>query len=265
MTTTTEEQKKDIVIDNNNQEKELEDMFKAGVHFGYSRSKRHPKMAQYLFGIRNNVEIFDLEEIKDKLDSALDFVRTLGKAKKTILFVGTKPAIREIIEKTALEIGMPYVKERWLGGTITNFSMIRKRLDYFEDIGQQQSSGELSKYTKKERLDISKKLERLRHNFGGIVKLKGKPDAVFIIDPKEEDIAVKEADCANIPTIAIMNSDSNPENIKHPIPANDDSYSSVSHLLSLVSKAYQDGMADYSESEGKNESEDKKQNTEDKK
>lgn len=244
MTSITEEQKKDKMSEKNNQhqEKELEDMFKAGVHFGYSRSKRHPKMAQYLFGIRNNVEIFDLEEVRDKLNEALAFVRALGEEKKTILFVGTKPATRDIMEKTALELGMPYVKERWLGGTITNFSMIRKRLDYFESIGQQQSSGGLAKYTKKERLDISKKLERLEHNFGGIVKLKGKPNAVFIIDPKEEDIAVKEADCANIPTIAIMNSDSNPENIKYPIPANDDSYSSVSYLLSSVSKAYQDGI-----------------------
>jgi len=244
-TTSTDSTKKD--------EKELEEMFRAGTHFGYSRSKRHPKMAQYLFGIRNNVEVFDLEQTKEKLDSALNFVRELGSGKKNIVFIGTKPAIRDLTEKMATELSMPFVKERWLGGTLTNFSIIRKRMDYFEDLKQKKSSGELDKYTKKERLDIDKKLEKLDRNFGGLVGLKGKPDALFIIDPKEEKIALSEAQQMKVPTIAIMNSDSNPEEVQYPIPANDDAASSVAYLLAVVVKAYQDGMKEAVKNEKKDE------------
>lgn len=222
-------------------DRELEEMFKAGVHFGYSRSARHPKMSPYIFGLRNNVEIFDLEKTKTKLEEAEVFVRETGKEKKIIVFVGTKPAIRDLVKKAAQEAGAPYVIERWLGGSITNFSIIRKRMDYYENLKNEKESGELDKYTKKERLEIAKKLEKLERNFGGLLSLKKLPDAVLIVDPKEEKTAAKEAADKNIPVIAILNSDTNPENISYSIPANDASRASVDYLLSKIAKAYREG------------------------
>ena len=222
---------------------ELEKMFKAGVHFGYSRTKRHPKMAPYIFGLRNNAEVFDLEKTKAKLDEASAFVRELGKEKKTIILVGTKPAIRDLTEKAAREAGLPYVKERWLGGFITNFSIIRKRMDYYENLINEKESGGLEKYTKKERLEIGKELVKLERNFGGLISLKRLPDALLIVDPKEEKTAAKEAADKNIPVIAVLNSDSNPENISYPIPANDASRTSVDYLLSRIIAAYQEGKS----------------------
>lgn len=235
-------------------DQELEKIFKAGVHFGYSRSARHPKMAPYIFGLRNNVEVFDLEKTKIKLEEALVFVRELGEKKKTIILVGTKPAIRDIVKKAAQETGGLYVNERWLGGSITNFSVIRKRMDYYENLRNEKESGGLDKYTKKERLEIAKKLEKLERNFGGLLPLKKIPDAVLIVDPKEEKTAAKEAADKNIPVIAILNSDTNPENISYPIPANDASRASVDYLLSKIAEAYQEGKKTGEDSDKKNES-----------
>ncbi|MBI2628008.1 MAG: 30S ribosomal protein S2 [Candidatus Niyogibacteria bacterium] len=221
-------------------DQELEKMFKAGVHFGYSRSRRHPKMTPYIFGLRNNAEVFDLEKIKVKLKEASAFIRELGKEKKTVVLVGTKPAIRDIVEKAAREAGLPYVNERWLGGFITNFPVIRKRMDYYENLKNEKESGGLEKYTKKERLEIAKELAVLGRNFDSLLALKKLPDALLIVDPENEKTAAKEAADKKIPVVAILNSDSNPENISYPIPANDASRASVDYLLSKITEAYQE-------------------------
>jgi len=234
---------------NNHFDRELEKMFKAGVHFGYSRSGRHPKMTPYIFGLRNNVEIFDLEKTKAKLEEALVFVKELGKEKKTAVLVGTKPAVRDLVKKAAQEAGMPFVNERWLGGLISNFSIMRKRMDYYENLKNEKESGGLEKYTKKERLEIAKKMEKLERNFSGVLSLKKIPDALLIVDPKEEKTAAKEAADKNIPVVAILNSDSNPENISYPIPANDASRASVDYLLSKITEAYQEGKVKNSDSD----------------
>ncbi len=240
----TEEKSNNEVVDTEEPiiTQELAEMFKAGVHFGYSRSRRHPKMEPYLFGIRNNIEVFDLDKVKAKLDEALAFLRKMGEEKKFVVFVGTKPSVRDMVEKTARELDMPYVKERWLGGLFTNFTVLRKRMDYFEGLKQAKKSGELEKYTKKEQLEIERETAKLDRNLGGLVKLKKLPDALVVVDPKDERIAVREAQARGVPVVAILSSDNNPEGIDFLVPANDSSSASVAYLLSRIGEAYKEGL-----------------------
>lgn len=225
-------------------EKEIEEMFKAGVHFGYSRSSRHPQIKDFLFGIRNNVEIFDLEKVSEKLNEAKEFVKNLAKEKKMILFVGTKFEAKKPVENAANEIEMPYITERWLGGTLTNFRAIRKRGEYLESLLSQKESGELeSKYTKKERMLLEKDIVKLQRYFDGLKKMKNLPSALLIIDPQQEDSATEEARRTSIPTVGIVNSDCNPNLVKYPIPGNDSSLSSIQYFLNEIVKAYKEGQA----------------------
>lgn len=224
-------------------DQELEDMFKAGVHFGYSRSRRHPKMEPYIFGLRHNTEVFDLLKVRVKLSEASAYIAELAKKNKTLLFVGTKPSIRDIVEEHAKKINSPYMSDRWIGGLLTNFSVIRKRMDYFENIKRDKASGELGKkYTKKEVLMITKELDRLEHNFRGAVSLKKIPDAIFIIDPKEEKTALREAQKMRLPVIAVVNTDTDPTGIQYIIPANDSARSSVHYLLGRVVATWQENV-----------------------
>lgn len=224
-----------------NKDKDLKAMFIAGVHFGYSRSTRHPKMDPYIFGVRNNVEIFDLEKTKALLEKAENFLKELAAAGKKIMIVATKPAIRQMVEGAVKESGLPYVCERWLGGTLTNFKVIRSRIDYFVSMRQKKESGELNKYTKKEISMINKELLRMERFFKGLEPLTSLPSALLIIDPGEEKTAVNEALALSIPIIAVLNSDCNPTGIAYPIPANDASISSVRYLLDSLLKSYQKG------------------------
>lgn len=217
---------------------ELEEMFKAGVHFGYRKSKRNPKMSEFIYGIKNNTEIFDLEKTKKSLDTALEFIRSLGEEKKQILLVGTKPGIGEIIKKAAEELDVPYTVNRWIGGTLTNFKIIKGRVNEFEKIRNDIDSDNLIKYTKKERFKIVKEFERMKKNFGGLEKLNSLPPAIFIVDAKEEETAVREAKRMLVPIIAVINSDTNPTGIDYPIPANDAAPKSVEYLVNRVVKAY---------------------------
>ncbi len=220
----------------------IEEMFKAGAHFGYSRSSRHPKMKKFLFGLRNNVDVFDLEKTKQKLDEAAKIMENLGKEKKAVLFVGTKTGIKELPEKYAREISMPYVTQRWLGGILTNFKSIKSRRDYMEDLIKKRDSGELGKYVKKERTRIEKKISRLKYYFSGMETLKTLPSVLVIIDTKDEKNAVAEAKKMAIPAIGIMNSDCNLEDAVYPVPANDNSISSIGYLLSELVEAYKKGL-----------------------
>jgi len=221
---------------------ELEAMFKAGVHFGYSRSRRHPKMGPYIFGLRHNVEVFDLEKVRFQLGEALSFIVEISKKNEVLLFVGTKPAAQTIIEETAVKTGMPFMADRWIGGLLTNFYVIRKRMDYFEQLKEAKQSGELStKYKKKEVTMKEKELGRLEHNFRGVVMLKKRPSALFVVDPKEEITAVREARRLSIPVIAIANNDVNPDLVDYVIPANDSARSSVSYILGKAVDAWKQG------------------------
>lgn len=221
---------------------EIEEMFRAGVHIGYSRSRRNPKMKPYIFGLKNNVEIFDLEKTRQKLREAEDFLRKLGKERKKILLVGAKPSAAFLIEKAGHELSMPYSAKRWPGGLLTNFSVIRKRLDYLEELKAKKSSGELAKYTKKEQLVFDEEINRLEKKFAGLVSLRKTPDALIFADPGEEKTAAREAGRLGIASVGILNIDCDPDSVTYPIPANDSAQASIKYILERLIKAYNEGF-----------------------
>ena len=223
----------------------VEDMAPAGVYFGHRVSKCHPKMKPYIIGVKgsDHINIIDLEKTKDLLIKALDFIKDFVQQDKIILFVGTKLPIRSLIQDIAEECEFPYVTNRWLGGTITNFQIIKKRIDYFNDIRKKRSQGELEKYTKKEQLEIDKDIERLDLKIGGIKDMQKLPDAIFVVDMKKNTIAVKEARAQGIPVIAIADTEVNPSLVDYPIPANDDAITSVKYILEKIKKVILDNKA----------------------
>ena len=216
---------------------EIEEMMRAGLHFGHRTSRTHPKMKPYISGVRNTVHIIDLEKTKEKLNEALEVLKEFRVDSKVILFVGTKIQMRTVLIETAKALGYPYVVNRWIGGTLTNFEGISKRLEHFLELERQKKEGELDKYTKKERLEIDKELETLEMKFGGIKELSKLPDAMFIIDADENELAIKEAKAVGIPIVAITDTNINPETVDYAIPANDDALSSVSYILAKVKDA----------------------------
>jgi small subunit ribosomal protein S2 len=220
----------------------IEAMFSAGAHYGYSKSRRHPSIKPFIYGAKNKVEIFNLEKTSKSLEEALKFIESLGKENKQILFVSGKEEIKSIFKESALSIDNPYVAGRWIGGTLTNFSEIRKRINKFLDLSQKKEKGELTKYTKKERLLIDRDIEDLGSKFGGLVDMKELPTALFVIDPKQESIAVTEAEKMSIPVIALSSSDCNIDEIAHPIPGNDSSLSSIKFFVEKVVNAYKEGQ-----------------------
>ncbi|MCR4283833.1 MAG: 30S ribosomal protein S2 [Parcubacteria group bacterium] len=238
-----------VIFDNRAESKqpilngEIDNMFKAGVHYGYSRRSRHPKTKPYIFTTKNNVEIFDLEKVDVKIKEAEDFVKGLAKEGKVILFVGTKPEAKEAVLETAKDINMPFCVERWLGGTFTNFSNIRKRMDYFEGLKETKTTDKWLKYTKKERSEFDKDIEKMDRFFGGLVSLKKRPDAVVIIDAKYEEVAKDEALKSSVPVVSLLNSDNNPTDIDYPVVANDATRSSIKYFLGRIAKAYKEGVA----------------------
>lgn len=215
-----------------------EEMFRAGVHYGYSKSRRHPSTSQYIFTTKNGVDIINIEKTEELLRKAMEAVSKFAASGKTILFVGTKPEARQQIVETALSLNMPYVSERWVGGALTNFSEIKKRIVRLLDLRSQKEKGELDKYTKKEKLLIDREMEDMTKNFQGLTGITRTPDAVFVIDPKKEQIAVVEAKKMNLPVISVMNTDCNLKQIDFPIIANDASVSSISFFLSKIKEAY---------------------------
>lgn len=222
----------------------IDGMFTAGAHFAFSRSRRHPTVAPYIFGVKNKVEIFDLEKTTALLEKAKDFVRTLGKEGKTILFVGGKSEARNAIKNGALSLAMPFVDGRWIGGTLTNAPQIRKRVEKMERLTLEREKGELAKYTKKERLLIDREIANLERFFSGIVSMKDLPKALFVIDPRKEKNAVKEAQDMHIPVIALAGSDCNLKEVTYPMVGNDSSQTSIQFFVNEIIKAYSEGKAD---------------------
>ena len=219
----------------------IDEMFKVGAHFGYSKTRRHPSTAQYIFGVKNKVEIIDLEKTDELLEKALAFVTSLAKEGKQILFVGGKNEARGALKMAAESIGMPYVDGRWIGGTLTNFVEIKKRLAKLEDLTKQKEKGELTKYTKKERLMIDHEIANLDRFFSGILPMKELPKAMVAIDSKKEIIAVTEAMKMNVPVVALSNTDSDLAGIAYPIVGNDASVQSITFFVNEIAKAYQKG------------------------
>ena len=216
-------------------------MFTAGAHFGYQKSRRNASTAPYIFGVKNKVEIIDLEQTEKQLEFAKEFVQSIAALGKQILFVGGKNEARDIIKLNAESIGMPFVAGRWIGGTLTNAVEIKKRIAKFEDLQKQKEKGELTKYTKKERLLIDREIANLDAMFSGIVSMKELPKAIFVIDPKKEFIAVAEAKKMNIPVIALLNTDCDVTEVEYPIVGNDASIPSIALFTSEITKAYKAG------------------------
>ena len=212
----------------------LEEMTKAGLHFGHKTSKCHPKMKPYLAGVRNTIHIIDIEKTAEKLKEVLELIREIISQNKTLLLVGTKIHVKELVKQIALECGLPYVNERWLGGTITNFAVVKKRIDYFKDLEKKRAEGGFEKYTKKERAKIDQELKELEVKFGGLRTLQGLPDAIFVLDMKKDETAIREAKRKGIKTIAIAHTNNDPTLVDYFIPANDDSISSVGYILGKV-------------------------------
>lgn len=215
----------------------LEEMAGFGVHFGHKESGINPKMRQYVFGARNSVNIIDLEKTASKLKEALDFVQKMIAENKTLLFVGTKIQTKDLVKETATECGQPYVSERWIGGLFTNFETIKKRVEYFKSLEKKRESGELEKYTKKERANFDKEIKDLASNFGGVKNMDKLPDAIFVMNMKKDGLAIKEARMKKIKVVALADTDVDPTEADYPIPANDDSISSVKYILDKVKEA----------------------------
>lgn len=221
----------------------IEALFEAGAHFGFVKSRRHPSAKPFILGAKNKTEIFDLEKTVVELEKALNFVEGQGKAGTLGLFVGGKSEAREATQKVAQSLGMPFVSGRWIGGTLTNFVEIKKRIAKLEELTTARERGELAKYTKKERLLIDREIENLREYFSGLSTLKALPKFIVIVDPKKESIAVAEAKRMRIPVIALTGSDNDLHSVDFAIPANDSSRQTIHLILSEVAKAYQEGLA----------------------
>ncbi|MEI8269999.1 MAG: 30S ribosomal protein S2 [bacterium] len=230
------------VENKNKDEVSVEDMFAVGAHYGYSKTRRNPSMSPYIYTTKNRTDIIDLEKTSILLDSAREFVKTLGSRNKVLLFVGTKPEAKEIIKNVAEALNMPYVNERWIGGTLSNFTEIKKRIAELENYRKENKEGGLEKYTKKERVVIAKKMERLARYYSGLVGLKKLPDALFIVDAKAESIAQTESFKSNVPVVALLNSDSNLKNIDYPIVCNDTGIPSIKLFTEVISNSYKSGQ-----------------------
>ncbi|MEX0597959.1 MAG: 30S ribosomal protein S2 [Candidatus Paceibacterota bacterium] len=218
----------------------LEDMAKAGVHFGHHTSKWHPKMKDYIYGSKNSIHIIDLNTTKDKLETALDFISETVASGKDILFVSTKKQAIPIVRAIAEETGMPYMVRRWVGGIFTNFKAINKRVKQLVVLEDKLEANQMKSYTKKERKVFSDKVEKGNKLFAGVKDLRGLPGAVFVQDIMKDSLAIKEARDLNIPVIALADTNVNPELVNYIIPANDDAVSSIQYIYGLVSKTITD-------------------------
>ncbi|KXB08842.1 30S ribosomal protein S2 [candidate division MSBL1 archaeon SCGC-AAA382N08] len=220
--------------DNLNVELDPEQMVQQGVHFGHSPSKLHPEMERYLYGIRNTINIIDLEQTAEKLKQALSFIKQLKEEDRTLLVVGTKIQVQDLTEEFAKQGGFPYVNERWIGGTFTNFDNISERIEYLKELEQKREEGEFEKYTKKEKADKEEEIEKLQRKFGGLKSLNGLPDAVLVLHMRKDDLAVREAQKKGVKIIGIADTNVDPTQADYPIPANDDAITSVQYILDKI-------------------------------
>ncbi len=231
-----------------------EELLDAGAHFGHQTKRWNPKMEEYLYGNESGVHIFDLTKTKVLLEEALEFLSKSIKEGKGVLILGTKKQIKDKVKAVAEEVGVPYVNERWLGGTISNFPQMKKSLKKLEEMKTNVVSGFYNKYTKKERLLIDREITRLERFFGGIKSLENTPDVLFVIDTKREFGAVREANVKKVPVVGIVDSNSDPDMVDYPIPMNDDASKALEYVLELVKKAILEGKGKKSASlGGKNE------------
>jgi small subunit ribosomal protein S2 len=206
----------------------------AGLQYGYSRTRRHPSVKPFIEGNHNGVDFINLDKTKEQLEAAISFLKAVHGAGKVVLFVGVKPEIRQIIKEVALSLNAPYIAERFIGGTLTNFPQMKKRIEKLHDLLKKKETGELAVYTKKEQLLIQRDIDRLDRDFGGISALTNLPAAIVMIDPRHEEMCVKEAARLHIPIVALSNTDCTLEGIEYPIVGNDGSVLSVRYVLEAI-------------------------------
>ncbi|MBO7218986.1 MAG: 30S ribosomal protein S2 [Clostridia bacterium] len=215
----------------------MKQLLEAGVHFGHQTRKWNPKMAPYIFNARNDIHIINLEDTVVLIDKAYEYVRSMAQEGKTILFVGTKKQAQKAIEDEAKRCGMYYINSRWLGGTLTNFKTIRSRIERLNKINNMEKVGELNLLPKKEVIKLLAERDKLEKNLGGIKDMTKLPDLMFIVDTKKEHLAVKEAKSLNIPIVALLDTNCDPEPIDYVIPGNDDAIRAVSLIAGAMANA----------------------------
>jgi len=238
----------------------IKKLLEAGVHFGHQTKRWNPKMKRFIFGQRSKIYIIDLEKTVDCLNQAQDFVQNLAAKGGKVLFVGTKKQAQDIVDEEASRCEMFYIKSRWLGGLLTNFETVKKSIQRLEEIEKMAENGIWENLKKKETSRLTKEKDKLLRNLGGIREMKGLPDAVFIVDPKREHIALKEAIKLHIPVVAIVDTNCNPDFIDYPIPGNDDALKSIRFLTSLITESVLEGKKEFLTNEAVQKKPDEKVN-----
>lgn len=219
----------------------LEELLKAGAHFGHQTSKWHPKMKKYLFGERNGIHIINLEKTQTLMEEAAAFIKKTAARGGVVLFVGTKKQASSLVEKAAKEAGMPYVHNRWLGGTLTNFASIANTVRRFKDLKRRQEKGELGKYTKFEQLKMSEEIKAMDESIGGIQDMNRIPDAIVIFDIRKDKTALTEAVKRGVKVVAVCDSNVNPGNVDYMVPANDDALHAIKVIAQYLGDAAKEG------------------------
>jgi small subunit ribosomal protein S2 len=221
----------------------IKELLESGAHFGHQTSRWHPRMKKYIFTKRNGIHIIDLEQTATMLDRACQFIKELVAEGGKVLFVGTKKQAQDIIAEEAARCGMYYINQRWIGGVLTNFSTIQSRIDYLVRLEDQQARGDFNRLPKKEALKLNEEIERLNRLLGGFKEMTTLPDAIFVVDPVKEDIALTEARRVDIPIIAIVDTNCNPDDIDFPIPANDDAIRAIKLMVGKIAEAVIEGKS----------------------
>ena len=212
-------------------------MAKNAVHFGHPTAKWNPKMKKYIYTSKQGIHIFDLKKTAQELVKALDFLANAARARKTVLFVGTKQQCHDILKDIKKETRMPIVTDKWIPGLLTNFKTIKKRIGYFKQLKEDDKNGMLSKYTKKEQTKLKKKIQELSEKLSGVEEMESVPDVLFVTDILRDSIPVTEARRLHIPIVAIVDTNADPDKVDYPIPANDDAIKSITYILNLVKEA----------------------------
>ena len=219
----------------------MKQLLEAGVHFGHQTRRWDPKMAEYIFQARNGIHIIDLQKTSKKLDEAYSFMKEQAEEGKTVLFVGTKKQAQECVKEAAEKSGMYYVDQRWLGGMLTNFGTIRKRIDRLNELETMQEDGTFDVLPKKEVIILKKEMEKLQKNLGGIKDMKEMPGVMFVVDPKKERIDILEARKLGIPVVGLVDTNCNPEDVDYAIPGNDDAIRAVKLIADVMANAIIEG------------------------
>jgi small subunit ribosomal protein S2 len=223
----------------------MRDLLEAGVHFGHQTRRWNPKMRRFIFSERGGIYIIDLTQTAERLQEAEQFVRNLAERNGTVLFVGTKKQAQDAVESEARRVGMPYVNHRWLGGLLTNWRTMSDRIERLHELRRLKEEGQLELLPAKERISMASELEKLEANLGGVSDMRRQPDAVFIMDLRKEQLAVREARRLGLPVVALVDTNCDPDLVDYPIAANDDAIRSVRMIMATVGQAITQGQAEF--------------------